>query len=353
MPRETGPTLEEQVRYAKQDLKANVTGLTRVVEDSTEEAVVVATAGGTNGVHKRVDGLYDEIHPATCSERGLGKWGDMISANRRSARFAEGTMLVFGTAGSVLPEGAKIQRDDGTQWQTLDEETVDAGETWVTPNVRALTAGKVGNFESGEELSLVGTVSGFSGEVDAGVVTREGLGLETIDAWRNRVNLRFKRPRLGGGPGDFEEVCLANGATRAWEFGNWYGDGTVLVLFVDDTQGSPIPTPAKVDEIQAGLMAEFTDAAQITAGAPVERKIHHHIALNPNTVEMRELVSDELRQFYRDKGDVGKTVQTTGISAAIQKAGGLVESALLVPSVPVVLQPTELPTLGTVAFSTL
>lgn len=353
MPHDLAPELDELVADAKQDLKARVPGLTRIAEDTVEEAVVVVSAGLSAGVHERVTALYPEIFVATCSVQSLGEWATQIDAPRRKAVFTEGTMLVHGSAGSTLPEGEVIQRDDGQQWQTLDEKTVAVAETWVTPRVRALTSGVAGNFEAGEDLSLASAVAGFTGVVDAGAVTLLGLDLETVDAWRKRVITRFTSPRLGGGPGDFIEVMLKNGATRGWEFGNHFGDGTVLCLFVDDTQVDPIPTPAFVATMQIALDAEFTDTAQITAGAPVNKPINHSIALDPNTIEMRTRVTDELEQFYRDKGDVGVTVQLTGIAAAIEKAAGLNASALLIPSVAVILQTTELPTLGTIAWSTL
>lgn len=355
MPHDTAPTLEEKVRQAKQDLRSRVTGLTRIVEDTPEEVNAYVAAALSSGNDDRINSLYLEIFIATCGEDALAEWGNLFGLPRREAIFTEGSMLVYGVAASVLPEGQQIQRDDGTLWATLAEFTVAAAATWVEVTVRAVDghAGEVGNYEAGEALSLVGSVAGFTGVVDAGTITIEGMELETIEDWRRRILKRVKQPRLGGGPGDFEEVVLANGGTRAWEFGNHFGDGTVLVLFVDDNQTNPIPTPARVAEIQTALDAEFTDAAQITAEAPVERKINHHIAIRPDTAEVRAAVIAEVKQFYRDDGDVGQTVQTTGIAAAILKAGGLEEAQLLIPSIPVVLNTTELPTAGVFTWTAL
>ncbi len=355
MPRETAPTLDEKVRQAKQDLRSRVTGLTRIVEDTPEEVNAYVAAALSSGNDDRINFNYLQIFLATCDEDALAENGSLYRIPRRAATFTEGSMLAYGSATSVLPEGQQIQRDDGTLWATLAEATVPAAATWVEVNVRAVDghAGEVGNYESGEDLSLVGSVAGFTGVVDAGTVTLTGLDLEEVEDWRRRLQKRVKKPRLGGGDGDFEEVVLANGGTRAWEFGNHFGDGTVLVLFVDDNQTNPIPTPARVAEIQTALDEEFTDAAQITAGAPVERKVNHHIAIDPDTTEVRAAVIAEVKQFYRDEGDVGDTVQTTGIAAAIKKAAGLVDAQLLVPSIPVVLNTTELPTVGVFSWAVL
>lgn len=355
MAHDTPPSLDELVRAGVQDLRSRVTGLTRVTEQTPEHANTYVAAALSSGNHDRVSSLYAEIFIATCSEQSLAEWGDLLRIPRRPAIFAEGRQVVYGVAGSVLPEGQQIQRDDGTIWATLAEATVPPAAASVVVDVRAADghAGAIGNFETGEDLSLVGAVAGFTGSADGVLMTLTGLDLEEVEDWRRRILKRFKRPRLGGGAGDFEEVVLANGGTRAWEFPNHFGAGTVLVIFVDDHQTNPIPTPARVAEIEAALHVVFTDTAQITAGAPVERKIDHHIAIQPDTVEVRATVLAELKQFYQDDGDVGETVQLTGISAAIQKAGGLEKSALLVPSVPVVLNTTELPTVGTVSWSAL
>ena len=355
MPHDTAPTLDEKVRQAKQDLRSRVTGLTRITQNTPEEVNAYVAAALSSGNDDRINSLYLEIFIATCGEDALAEWGNLFGLPRRAAVFAEGSMLVYGSAASVLPEGEQVQRDDGTLWATLVEGTVPAAATWVEITVRAVDghAGEIGNYESGEDLSLVGSVAGFTGVVDAGTVTRSGLDLESIDDWRRRLIKRVKQPRLGGGPGDFEEVVLANGGTRAWEFGNHFGDGTVLVLFVDDHQTNPIPSIARVAEIQAALELEFTDCAQITAAAPVERKINHHIAIKPDTVEVRAAVIKEVKQFYRDDGNVGETVQTTGIAGAIEKAAGLVKAQLLIPSIPVPLATTELPTVGTFSWTAL
>ncbi|MFY9293369.1 MAG: baseplate J/gp47 family protein [Methylorubrum rhodinum] len=321
----TTPTLTEIRRVNRDNLGAYLPGADASVPNNALRVLSDQNAGGAYLALLYLDYIANNALPDRAETAWLDRWADILFGGRKAATFAEGTVVVTGTPGAVLPAEAVFATSDGVQYQAKALTYLSDEPTPVT--VACLTAGAIGNRDAGAPLGLSAAVSG----VDAAAVVRRmegGADPESDDALRSRVLLRLRRPPMGGSQDDYVQWATAvAGVTRAWAEPNGMGLGTVVVrVLCDDLRATSagLPSDADLDRVRAYLdtvrpvcVKDFFVVAPVLQGLAIRIR-----KLSTDTPSMRLAIEASLQAMLLERAEPGQTIHACWVSDAISDAVG-------------------------------
>ncbi|MBB4956232.1 putative phage protein gp47/JayE [Agrobacterium vitis] len=289
-------------------------------------------------------------------------WG----IEQREAKTAVGTVLIAGTAGTVLARGIEMTASDGVAYITTVGGLIDVSGTLVIA-ATATTAGSDGNLEAGVKLSIteanpditsVTVATAFSGGSDA----------ETPEEMQVRYLERIREPPKGGSATDYKawvaEIADVY-AVRVAE--DWIGRGSlgIVIVMKDENNDPRVPTDAELAEIGAylGVQGSQTGVRPVTArvipvaGVLVEVPIS--VRLRPDTTTTRAAVREAFARFIKTIGDddddtntspIGAVIEPSRISEAISAADGEYGHDLGFPVSKYTLASNQCPIVGTITW---
>ena len=358
----TRPTLTELRDRILGDYKSELS-LTTILRRSLLSALARANAAAAHVLHGYAAYVAKQLFPDTQDETNLLRFCGLFGVSRNAATFARLNVQFVGTTGGVVEAGKVLQRSDGVQFEVEEEITVPASGT-ASGVVLALESGSGGNTDDDSELSLVSPIAGVDSAATVTSTATEAEDQETIEAYRIRVQERMQNPPAGGKVSDYKAWAkLVTGVTRVWVHPAWLGEGTVGISFVEDGEDDIIPSDAKVDEVQASIVANKPVTAQVTTFAPIEKVLNLSIAIKPNTSAVRTAVTEELQDMILREAQVSGSwknadetydggIPLSKIREAVSIATGEDDHEVLSPTVDVEATAGELVTLGTITFST-
>ncbi|MDP7142698.1 MAG: baseplate J/gp47 family protein [Alphaproteobacteria bacterium] len=295
-----------------------------------------------------------QILPTTAAKEWLEEHASFwLEQSRKAAAQASGSVVITGTAATVIPAATTMTRDDGRVF-VLDEDATIAGGGTVTASVTAEDAGAAGNTVNGIELSLSSTIVG----VDSIVVDTDGLSggtdIETDPSLLDRVKDRVQTPPRGGALHDYEAWATeVPGVTRAWAKESDGGVVTVEITFVmDNKTDTPIPTAGEVTAVDDYIAGVRPVGARPDVAAPTETEVDFEIEISPNTVAVQNAIKAELEDFFLREGAAGgTTLYLSRLSEVISAGAGENYHNLVSPSANQSFDFGELPVLGTITWS--
>lgn len=344
----TRPTLETLIARVKGDISSRTEG-SAFIKRSFERVLAYVLAGLAHGLHGHLDWVVKQLLPTTCERQYLLAWGLLLDIPINGAEYATGAASFTGTNGTVMPLGTQAQDDAGNLYETTAIATI-AGGT-LTASWTAVVAGADGNLEAGAPLTLVTPIAGIDSEGSVDADFSNGADVEETEPYRERILDGFRTPPSGGGPGDYVTWAKeVSGVTRAWEFGNRMGIGTVSVAFVRDDDPSIIPDGGEVITVQEYIEGVMPlDVNELYVQAPVALPVDMTVEINPNTVAVRAAITAELEDLFAGT-DLETALAQSLISEAISTAEGeLAHEITAITS----LEPGdwELLTLGNITFA--
>lgn len=213
---------------------------------------------------------------------------------RRPAAAASGTVTISGTAGTSIPSGREIVREDGWSYTTSASSVVGGGGT-VDVAVASTRAGADGNLAAGS-LELASPITGITGIAVASAIVG-GRDVETFAELRARVMTRIRKPPKGGAVADYYGWALeAAGVAAIQVQPNWGAINAVGVFLLTTGTGSAIiPGSGVVADVQAVLEVADAEgretrrptAAVVTAYAPTGIAVAFTAELATDTPENR------------------------------------------------------------------
>ena len=348
----TRPTLSTLISRAQGDISGRTEG-SAYISHSVERYLANVLAGIAHGLYGHLEWVKAEYFPTSASIEGLRAWGAIIGLPQGVATFAEREVEFTGTNGTVIPVGTQMQDDAGLVYEVFTAGTINVDGIGFV-EVRALTAGTDSNLTVGAPLTLTSPIAGVDSEGEVSAPLVDAVDDEEVEDYRSRILGNLRTPPSGGGPGDY--VTWARevpGVTRAWEFGNRMGIGTVSVAFVRDNDGDIIPSAGEVTEVQEYIESVMPlDIRALYVQAPVEVPVNLTIALRPNTADVRASVTAELTELFATETELEVALPQSRISEAISTAEG--EEAHSITAISSLTPGTwGLLTLGTLTFNTL
>jgi uncharacterized phage protein gp47/JayE len=290
-----------------------------------------AKAGLAYMVLRYIDWLANQLLPDTAETEWLDRHGDIWLVNadgstgRKAAAFSHGTATVTGISGTVIPVGTQLSAAVGINFETTDVVTI--GTTDTTINVRALTAGIVGNLIPGDSLAFVDYSASIDDNNATVVDITGGTNEETDEQLRSRILHRIQNPPMGGDQADYVQWALAvPGVTRAWAYPEM-GPGTITVRFLmDDLHSDNFGLPDSGDI--AAVKAYLDTVRPVTVKdcfvqAPVPKFYTFTVYdLQQDTPSVRANIEKKIREMEYDKTAPGVTLWRAWIDDAVNNAVG-------------------------------
>jgi uncharacterized phage protein gp47/JayE len=348
------PTLSQLISRARSDIQTRLPGADAGLRRSVEDVLARVSGGMAHSLHGHLVWLSKQLMPDTAEQEFATRWADIYGLTRVSATKATGSISLTGTTGTLCPDGTEWQTADGVLYIQDGDVTLAAGTGTAT--VEADVGGVNGNQIVGVKLTLVTPIAGINSEATIG-----GSGLtggadeETDAALLSRTLLRIQNPPKGGGPTDYEQWALeVAGVTRAWEYPNLDGLGTVGVYFVRDNDSPITPDPTEIATMQTYLDAKAPVTANVNVYAPTLQDINFHIHINSYTgslTDVKAAIIAELEDLiYRVGTTDGMTVYLSQINEAISLATGEVDHTTVAPAADVVVPIGSLANMGTMTW---
>jgi uncharacterized phage protein gp47/JayE len=182
-----------------------------------------------------------------------------------------------------------------------------------------------------------------------------GTDAETDAALLVRLLARLQQPPTGGGPGDYVSWAKAvTGVTRAWQYPNRDGLGTVAVFFVRDGDytlkagdSGIIPSAGEVAAVQAYIDAVAPVTADVTVYPPTAVDLDMTINLLPNTSTVQDAVEAEIAAYLVREAEPGVTLLISQMNEAVSIAPGETDHIITVPAANKTHTAAQLPVTGT------
>lgn len=345
------PTLTEIIDRVVFDISSRITGVEgAVLRRSLIGILGRAEAGAVHLLYGYLDWIANQVIPDTAETEFLERWCAIWGVIRKPASFSTGQVTFTTAIGSIITAGTVVQRQDGMQYEVLNEVT-SSGST-VTADVQALTSGAASNTAAGVIVSLLSPVAGVQSNavVSSGGLT-SGADVEDDDSLRARLIQRIQEPPQGGAAADYITWALeVPGVTRAWVYPLQMGAGTVTVMFVADNNDPIIPSPDLVEDVYDHIEIKRPVTAELFVVAPVADALNMTIKLSPNTAEVRAAVTAELNDLITRMAEPGGTIYISKIREAVSTAAGEDNNQVVTPIADVVSATGHMSVLGTITF---
>lgn len=351
----TRPTLVKLIERSQGDIETRLPGADARIRNSTEAVLARATSGGVHGLHGHLVWNSRQIMPDTAEAENMVRHADIYGIQKNAAVKATGSSItITGVDTTVCPLG--------TLWQTVDEVvyvqdaevTISGGSATIA--LTAQTAGADGNQSVGTTVSLVSPVTGIATDATVGGSgLTGGLDETTDEALLVRLLSRIRTPPKGGGPGDYVNWALeVSGCTRAWQYPNVDGLGTVAVRFVqDDDPVSILPSAEEIATMQSYLESKAPVTATVTTYAPTQKLLDITLTSLTYTgllADVKAAIIAELEDLILRNGNPGDTVLLSQINEAISLAAGETDHVMTIPAADVTHTAGEMPKLGTITW---
>jgi uncharacterized phage protein gp47/JayE len=385
MPYST-PTLQTLLNQAASDISSSeLAGADGFLPMSVLGLMGMVMAGFSFGHYDAIAYAARQATPFYATDEYLEGWAALKGVYRKDATAAGANGLSFavftGTPGTDLPAGTPVNRGDGFAYTTLSDASVPSGGTTVTAPIVATTAGAAGNCPAGTILTLGTGITGIAAQGSASTPITGGADQEIDDDLRSRMLIAYANPPAGGDQQDYVEWAGAvAGVTRAWCAPNGAGAGTVVIFTMFDnaeaaTGGFPVgtngvasgetrDTPATGDQLAVAnaIFAKRPVTALVYSCAPTALLINYAIGeLSPNTETIQAgiqaaLVAMHLRKAqpggtWVDGSIAGGTIWPSDWNEAIAAVPGIAHFNVTFPTAAVVAPKGNLPTVGTVSYS--
>lgn len=318
----TRPSLSTIISRVLGDISGRTEG-SAFLEFAPERILGFVQAGIAHGVYGMLEWMTKQLLPTSCEIEGLLRWGVMLDLPRNPATQAVRQATFTGVNGTPLSAGTALRSIDNAFWTVTVGGTVAGGSVVIT--AKADVAGKAGNLASTVPISLVSPIAGINTDGTITDTVTDGVDIEDVEEYRVRILAALRVPPSGGGPGDYVSWAKeVSGVTRAWEFGNRMGYGTVSLAFVRDNDGgSIIPDAGEVAAVFDYVDAKKPlDMRQLYVEAPIEQQVDMTIAVLPNTVAVQTAVTKSLQELFKREAQLEGTIALSNIDEAISSAEG-------------------------------
>lgn len=346
------PTLATLKNRAISDIQTRMAGADARLRRSFENVIARVVAGVGHGLHGHLVFLSRQLFADTAIGRFLRRIAAIFGVIPTEPTYSQGNVTITGTDTTPVPAGTAWVRADGVEF-TTDVLTTISGSSIVAA-VTATVLGSDGNTDASTELGVVTPIANIdsTATVDGDGLT-DGNDAELDPSLRSRLLTRIQTPPSGGGPGDYERWAREiPGVTRAWQKANELGPGTVALRFATDNEASPIPSGAKVAEVQAHIDAKAPVTAVVTVSAPIDAPLAMTIAVLPNTAAVQAAVETELEaMMLRDGHTDAVTLKISRIDEAISIAAGETSHVLTIPAADVTHTTGQLPSVGVITWT--
>ena len=336
------PTLEDIAQRTRQAFQTHLPGSDATIFPSNIYVSAKVIASRIWEVFHRLDYIQDQAFPLTATGLYLDRHAQQFGITRKPETPATGQVsVVGGIAGTVVPSGTLLQRQNGTQFETTEEVVLSVTELNYI-NVDASVGGSSGNTDADTTLTFLTAITGAPSTATVGASgLASGAAVESDDALRLRLLSRLQTPSAPGSSYDYIRWAESiPGVTRAWVQSAAFGAGTVGVWFaMDNSYENGIPLAADVAVVQAYIDTQSPITANVTVAAPIAEPIPIQITgLYPFTTSVIADVKAELKNMISERAEVSTSstpayIRRSWVWQAVANATGERYHTVLLPNV--------------------
>ena len=345
------PTLATLITRVASDMQSAMSGVNALLRRALLTILGKAIAGATHALYGHQVYLSKQMMLDQCDVDWLARWAAILGKPRNPAVSANGSVILVGNNGMIVPAATVLTRSDGWEY-TLNADAVIANGT-ASVNVTATTAGAGGDCTAGMTLSFASPVVGVNASATVDV---NGIGggadVEDVEFWRARVIQRLSDPPKAGTSSDYVEWAESvSGVTRAWCYPKELGAGTVTIRFMtDDAPDGPFPDAAAVAAVLAYIQSVCPVDATPYVFAPVPLPLNPGIHLVPDSAANRLAVTNSLNDLLARESIPGATIPLHHFEGAIENTVGVADFTLVSPIGPIVAPTGQMTTLGVISW---
>lgn len=247
-----------------------------------------------------VEPIQDRVHVDTAEADDLDRKGAEYNVVRNPAMPATGLVQFRGRAGVRVPKGALVHSTQCSYKTTAAG--IMTGVGVCTLPVACTQPGPQGNAEAGAINSIQPAVNGVTGVTNVEPLTG-GVDIEADDAYRQRILERIRLPLTSGNANHYvmwaREVA---GVGYARCIPCWAGAGTVKVVIISDTGGTP--AQQVLDAARAHIEGNRPIGADVTveAAQPLAVRVEMTLALATGYLldDVRQAATDAIAGYCKD-----------------------------------------------------
>lgn len=353
-------TLSTIVTRIETDIITRITGAVGLLRRSILKVLARALGGAVHTLYSYIEYNKDQMFASSADAENLEKQANEFGITRTAAVKATGTVLITGTAGTVIPIYTELQSSTDQVYLTDTADTIEAGGS-VAIDVTAKVAGTDGNEDSGSTLTFVSPISGVDTSATISTAIDGGSDEETDADLRERTLTRKRQPPHGGALFDYVSWMLeVSGVTRAWAFASYQGVGTVGCAFARDDDDDIIPSESEVSTVESYIESHTDSITGKTVGKPTtaslymitltEKTMNFTIGISPNTTAVQTAITSQLTDLIEEEGGPGETIYLSKIQNAISTAVGEEYNTLVYPTTNQTAATNEIHVMGTITF---
>lgn len=328
-------TFKEIFERVKSDFKAEFNSASTELHSFTI-GILKAVAGAEDAMHKFVKNMADEIMPDTATGIYLERWGALLGLSRVTAKFATGDVNFTGTDTTPVPIDTELQDSDGNRFKTTEAVNI-SGTTAI--GVTAINAGKAGNKDSGDTLTLVSPIAGVDSNATVGTNgLTGGVDKEEDEELRQRIYDYLQNPVGGGNKADYVKWVKEYGGMGVIEVLPYDDiDEQVRIFLLDEDLNTP--DQATLDAVKDYICDDKRKpiTADITVTALTKQAQTIDLAISPDTTEVRTAVENNLKSLFLREAKAGGTILLSHIKEAISTAVGENDYQLNSPTANIVM----------------
>ncbi len=368
------PSLSALYNQAVSDiLTSNLPGIENgLLPDSVLSLLAWNQALMANGQYGYIDACLRQCTPFTATDSYLYAWGGLKTISLKLATVSIGTASGVGLAGSDVPLGTVLLRQDGFQYITTQDAVVNLAGTFSVP-FQSIATGAAGNisvlpYNGSINLYSQSPVNNVSSEFTVSTDIVSGSDQETDDSFRTRTLAAFAQPSQGGSTADYIAWLEAvPGVSRAWVSvtNSPFPGSVVCYVMFDDADIAQAGFPQGTDGVATaeGRLAVKATGDQLNVAnnvfplkpavdvmivsSPLAYPVVYNFdTITPDTTDNRNAISAALSNLFLARGTpLGVTISTAVQYAAITSISTLSDFSFSIPIGNIVVPPGYLPIL--------
>jgi uncharacterized phage protein gp47/JayE len=360
----TRPTIATIKDRIESDIKAEISSPTDFLRRSVFKIIAKVLAGAFHLTYDYLAYTKNQIFITTADAESLQVHGSEYGISKDFGTQASGTGTVGGTNGIVIAAGTQLQSSTGNIYNTTAIATIASGG--ATLSIQADESGSDYNENGSTTLTFISPIVGVTSSLTVSSVgITGGIDEESNDSYRARILTRKRQPPHGGAESDYEAWALeySTTITRAWPLPEYYGVGTIGLVYVRDGEDNIFPDSTDRDALRAWIVQHTDDITGKQIGIPVTAEpgffvidasadtINMSIEIYPNTTAVQATITAQLEDLFLNDGGPGKTIYLSRMYEAISLSLGEERCRILSPTDDVSVATNRVHVLGDITFS--
>lgn len=303
------PTLNTIYLRIKVDMESRVTSGVKIPKFSLLGIMAIVFAGAVHLLYAYLVFISDQLFVDTATTEWLDRLANIYGVPRKAAAFSSGQVTFTGVNTTVIPEGTSLQNNDGLTFSTVAEVTITGGS--AVADVQADIAGVSGNITD-TSLFLVSPLVDVDTEAFVTTAFGGGQDQETDPELRLRLLQRIQNPPSSGTKADYIRWALeVAGVGKAWVLAaeEYAGAGTVAVS-IATTALEPVDSVVHQNVVDY-IASVKPVGANVDVEDVVTKNTDYQISITPNTLDLRNSISDNLKDLHLVEAQPGGTLLIT------------------------------------------